>query len=147
MKIVVVPRERESGVRLRDERGDGSDDLRRIAEASQSASVGFEVCARRAETRELAGRMTRLASEARAIAESAAARVPGGVRRPSTSERMRWEWLASTAALLDGGVGGRVAEEALRHLAIAEELAANIDLDDLLGRIERLAATGRGVAA
>lgn len=139
VNVVVVPRERESGIRLRDERGDGSDDHRRIAEAAQSASLGFDVCARRAGTKELAERMTWLAGEARAIAESAAAKVPGGVRRPTTSERMRWEWLAS--------VGGRVAEESGRHLAIAEELATSLAEEDLVDRIERLAATSRAVAA
>lgn len=146
---VVIPKERESGVRLRDERRAGSiDDLRKLAEAMQSAAIGFDVCARRAGEKKVAARMTALANEARAIAEAAATKVAGGVRRPSTSERMRWEWLASTAALLDGGIEGRIADEADRHLALAEDCAARLDRDDaIVARIARLAATSRALAA
>lgn len=145
-----VPKERESGVRLRGVEAPveaSVEELRAIASATQAAYLGFEVCARRAATRDVAERMTWLADEARAIAASVGARVPGGLRRPSTSERMRWEWLASTAALLDGGAEGRLAEEASRHLLAAAELAARADEDGLLRRIERLAATSRPVAA
>lgn len=147
---VVVPSDRESGIRLREDRAaheHGSEEQRRIAAAMQSASLGFDVCARRATDRKNAERMTWLAGEARAIAELVADKVAGGVRRPTTSERMRWEWLASTAALLDGGADGRIAEEANRHLAIAEESAARIDDDEVLDRIARLAATSRAAAA
>lgn len=146
----VVPLERESGVRLRDDAHEAPhrcEHLRRIAEAAQAASIGFDVCARRACTKDLAERMTWLADEARAIAERAAAKVPGGVRRPTTSERMRWEWLASTAALIDGEADGRLAAESNRHLAIAEESAARIDDDELLDSIARLATTSRAAAA
>jgi hypothetical protein len=88
-----------------------------------------------------------LAEEARAIAQAVAARVPGGVRKPATSERMRWEWLASTAALLDGGAEGRVAGEANRHLAIAEDLAARLEDDALIDRLARHAAPSRVASA
>jgi hypothetical protein len=149
MRVVqkrVVPEDRESGIRLRGESVDDVD-LRRIAEAAQAASLGFDVCAKRAGTKELGARMTSLADEARSIAEAAAAKVPGGVRRPTTSERMRWEWLASTATLLDGGAEGRVAQESNRHLALAEASAARLDDDELLQRIEELAASSRAAAA
>lgn len=145
---VVVPKERESGVRLREDRRERSlDDLRKVAEAMQSASLGFDICARRANEKKIAERMGWLADEARAIADAAAAKVDGGVRKPSTSERMRWEWLASTAALLDGGAGGRIADEANRHVTIAEESAGRIDEDEILERIARLAASSRAAAA
>ena len=142
-----IPREPESGVRLRDVAPDDSiDGVRSVASAAQAAAVGFDVCARRARTKDVIERMTRLAIEARAHAEHAGARVPGGIRKPTTSERMRWEWLASTAALLDGGVEGRLAEEATRLLGIAAEAAERIDDDALVRRIERLAATSRAAA-
>lgn len=145
---VVIPEDRESGVRLRDDRREGSnDDLRKVAEAMQSASLGFDVCARRATEKGVAARMSRLADEARAIAEAAAAKVTGGVRKPTTSERMRWEWLASTAALLDGGVEGRIADEANRHLVLAEACAARFDDDAIIERVTRFAASSRTVAA
>lgn len=151
MQIVpkVVPQERVSGVRLCDDTHEGPhrEEHRKIAESAQAASIGFDVCARRAGTKAVAERMTWLAAEARAIAEHAAARVPGGVRGPTTSERMRWEWLASTAALLDGGTEGRLAAESSRLVAIAEESAAHIDDDVLLVRIARLATTVRAAAA
>lgn len=142
---VVVPPERESGVRLREETS--YEELRTIASAAQAASIGFDVCARRARTKEVAKRMASLAEEARAIAEAVAADVPGGLRRPTTSERMRWEWLASTAALIDGGPEGRLAEEAGRHLAIAVSSAVRVDDRELRDRIDRLAAIGRASAA
>jgi hypothetical protein len=145
MRRIAIPKEPESGVRLRED--PCADELRKIVSAAQAASIGFDVCARRASTKEISQRMRWLASEARAIAESAATRVPGGVRGPTTSERMRWEWLASTAALLDGGAEGRLADEAKRHVAIAEERAAKLDDDALLDRIAQLAATSRAVAA
>jgi hypothetical protein len=140
---VVVPRSPESGVRLRE---GSSDEHRKIAEAMQSASLGFDVCARRASAKEIAERMTLLAREARAIADVAGTKV-GGVRKPTTSERMRWEWLASTATLIDGGVEGRISDEANRHLTIAEESAGRADDDEILDRIARLAATSRSNAA
>lgn len=142
-----IPREAESGVRLRDVASeDSTDDVRSVASAAQAAAVGFHVCARRARTKAVMQRMTKLADEARALAEDAGARVPGGVRKPTTSERMRWEWLASTAALLDGGAEGRLAEEAIRLLEIAAAAAERIDDDALVRRIERLAATSRVAA-
>lgn len=142
----VIPQERESGVRLR-EGSSSVDELRKIASAAQAASIGFDVCARRAVTKASAARMTWLADQARGIAEAASTKVPGGVRRPTTSERMRWEWLASTAVRLDGGAEGRLADEANRHVAIAEELAAHLDDDALLDRIQQFAATSRALAA
>lgn len=149
---IAIPKERESGVRLRDadassEATRSTEALRAIASAAQAAYLGFEVCARRAVTKETAARMTWLADEARAIANAAGERVPGGFRKPTTSERMRWEWLASTAALLDGGAEGRVAAEASRHLMVAASSAARMDDAGLVRRIERLAATSRAAAA
>jgi hypothetical protein len=146
---VDIPPERESGIRLRDDASTSAsvDQLRAIAAAAQAAHLGFDVCARRARTKEIAQRMVCLADEARTIAETASERVPGGVRRPTTSERMRWEWLASTAALLDGGAEGRLSEEANRHLAIALAAASRADDEALMRRLERLAATSRADAA
>ena len=71
----------------------------------------------------------------------------GRSNRSTTSERMRWEWLASTAALLDGGAEGRIADEVNRHLAVAEDLASRLDDDELLDRVAQLAATSRVAAA
>jgi hypothetical protein len=154
MKIELeIPKERESGIRLRDDGAETSstagsiDDLRAIASAAQAAHLGFDVCARRARTKDTAQKMIRLAGEARAITETVSERLPEGVRRPTTSERMRWEWLASTAALLDGGAEGRLSEEANRHLTIALSAAARVEDHDLVGRLERLAATSRADAA
>jgi hypothetical protein len=150
---VDVPRDRESGVRLAAapvtrSLGPGSvDELRTLACALHASAVGFEVCARRARTQASATRMTKVAANARAIAEEASARVPGGVRRPTTSERMGWEWLASTAALLDGGAEGRLADEANRHLAIAVTCAARIDDANFSPRVGALAAEGRKMVA
>lgn len=155
---VVVPPAAESGVRLSGPSGSSdrdtiveasSDELRLIASATLAAANGFEVCGKRARTKDVALRMASLATDARALAGAIGACVPGGVRKPSTSERLRWEWLASTAALLDGGAEGRVADEANRHLTAASTAAARVDDDelrDLVARVHTLAARGRVVA-
>lgn len=146
----VVPPARESGVRLvaaRASANEDVDELRAIASAAMAAAAGFDVCARRARAEEVGERMAALAEGAKRVAEDAAAQVPGGVRKLTTSERMRWEWLASTAALLDGGAEGRVAEEANRHLAIAQGAAAHLSDEELVRRIDRLAASSRAAVA
>lgn len=129
---VVVPHDRESGVRLRGARPVAGDpeDLRAFAAAAEAAAQGLAVCARRARSREIAEQSALLGEAMRTAAERAKELVPGGVRRPTTSERLRWEWLASTGSLLDGGAERRLAGELARHLTIASEAAARLDPDD-----------------
>jgi hypothetical protein len=147
MLKLVVPPEPESGVRLSSSASaDDVDDLRAVAIALMAAATGFDVCTRRAQNPDDARRMATLAEGAKRIADDVSAQVPGGVRRPTTSERLRWEWLASTAALLDGGAEGRVAEEAQRHIALAVTAAARLSDEALVGRIDRLATSSRAAA-
>ncbi len=125
---MIVPRERESGVRLRSDAPAASpEDLRAFAAAAEAAALGLSVCARRARARDVAEEAASLAATTLADAARVKDLVPGGMRRPSTSERLRWEWLASTASLLDGGAERRLAEEIGRHLAIAADVAARLD--------------------
>lgn len=129
-----VPCERESGVRLREDRpsttGANPDDLRALATAADAASLGLAACARRARSPEVAEKTAALGESMKIVAARARELVPGGMRRASTSERLRWEWLASTASLLDGGPERRLAAEVERHLAIAADVAARLDSDD-----------------
>lgn len=149
---MLIPRERESSVRLRSERAAiDADDLRALATATDAAAQGLSVCARRAGSREVAADAAALAQTLGALAARAKERVPGGMRRASTSERLRWEWLASTAALLDGGAERRIAEEVARHLAQAETVAARLDdddgLEDASEHLRRAAVFCRSLAA
>lgn len=158
MMKVVVPNARESGVRLAAANANDAaspdldshdiDELRAIASALMTAAAGFDVCARRARTNDVATRMAALAAQTKRTADDASALVPGGVRRLSTSERLRWEWLASTAALLDGGAESRLCDEANRHVAAAVVAASRVEddsLGDVVSRVHELAAMGRVV--
>jgi hypothetical protein len=127
-----IPRERVSGVRLREAPSDASvpssaDVARVIARACHAAASGLDVTARRGGDAGVSAQLVRAAQRTRTAAEAAAALVPEGVRAPSMSERLRWEWLASTAALVDGAPERRLVEEAYRRVRDAAEAAARID--------------------
>lgn len=156
-RTTVLPPDRESGVRLRDVASpprarEREARLRAVAAAAHGAALGFGVCARREPARARADALAELADELRAIAIATAAEVPGGVRPPSTSERLRWEWLASTAALLDGGAARRLVADAGRALADAEQAASRLADDEdeeaaaIVERIRLAAVTGRTLA-
>jgi hypothetical protein len=152
----VVPLDRTSGTRLRGEAdledladGDVVSEARTIARACHEAAAGLGVCARRCVSADLAARLAEVATHAHAAAEAASALVPDGVRRPSTSERLRWEWLASTAATLDEAPERRVAEEAVRHLGLAAAAAGRAcrssssePVHALLSRVQATATAG-----
>jgi hypothetical protein len=126
-----IPDDPPSGVRLRDDAA--------FIRATQAAAVGLEIGGRRAQTRDMSERMTRLACDIRALAEG----LGTSVRRPSTSERLRWEWLASTSTVLDGGPERRIADEAVRTLEAALEDAD----EDLAPKLRRAVAQCRALVA
>lgn len=126
------------------------DALRRVAEACAAAAVGLDACAKHAHDRALAGESSELAREHRALADElagVAASLGAGARRSSTCERLRWEWLASTAGVLDGAPDTRLFTECLRtqecacHCAELAIAAASGEPARVLRRAqERLAA-------
>ncbi|MBX3188298.1 MAG: hypothetical protein KF819_14865 [Labilithrix sp.] len=109
----------------------GVEHLRRLAAACSALTAGFTASAKHARDAHVAEEALTLAEVHRALQdEIAAVGAPLGlVSRPtSTSERLRWEWLASTAAALDGAPDARMLQECARlerdALAAASALAA-----------------------
>lgn len=141
-----IPSPHESGIRLRAEGTERTSSapahprvMQTVATSLYSAACGLEICARRAHLLATSERIASLAAEARLVADRASERVPGGVRRPMMSERLRWEWIASTAAALDGAAEERLLDEVSRHLAVAVDAGAIVShravLSCLAGRV------------
>jgi len=91
-----------------------------VASALQSAAYGFELGAQKTRDEAIAVAMTREAASLRAgvelvivAAKTAGVDLEGRVRM---SDRLRWEWVASTAMMLDGRVEPRVLLECTRVL-------------------------------
>ncbi len=113
---VVAPEREPSSAPSRVSLGDA---LARIAIAAEATIVGLGVLARHARDREAetAKLASELVEELHGVASTA--RFVGDVlglalvppARRSTCERLRWEWVASTGALLDGGPAVRLRAE------------------------------------
>lgn len=106
------------------------DQLRKIAVACVEAAACYDVLAKRARTPELSGEATELALRHRATvaAVDAIAFAQGmPARRVSTCEHLRWEWFASTAAVLDGAPDMRLAREGARISRDAAAAARGLD--------------------
>lgn len=91
-----------------------------VASALQSAAYGFELGAQKTRDEASAVEMTREAASLRAGVELVVvAAKTAGVdlqARVRMSDRLRWEWVASTAMMLDGRVEPRVLLECTRVL-------------------------------
>lgn len=109
--------------------GNGAGARGTAATTCASVALGFDICARRtrdgniAVAAESAARNLRSLAEALRLAESTprAAHDTGrdaGIR-PHTGQRLRWEWLASTATLVDGRADRRLLSECATTLADA----------------------------
>jgi hypothetical protein len=125
--------------------------FRRLAAECARTALGLDACVKHARQRTNAERAAAAAAEIRTITEELAALAVGfGVElrvAEPTCERLRWEWLASTAGLLDGAPDERLFAECARaHRGACEaaevlarrmrpEAAATIrPLADRLGR-------------
>lgn len=108
---------------------------RLVASACNAASVGFELCARRTQDERIAVAAKSAASFLRSLLDAtiAAASSWGIDARPraQTRERLRWEWLASTATVVDGCPDVRLIAECARILAETDASAA-CDLGDAI---------------
>ncbi len=105
---------------------------RAIASACSAAAVGFQLCASRTEVDTIAVAARNAASFLRSLQEATVevAKALGIDARPRarTCDRLRWEWLASTAMILDGAPDERLATECARILSEVDvTFAAGID--------------------
>jgi hypothetical protein len=120
---------------------------RRIASLAASLATGASVWAKHASDVAIASEARAIADEQRVAAEEA--RAVAAASRPGvrTCERLRWEWLLSTAVLLDGGAGPRLRTECLRLIDEAERaaciLARSAGPSPRIVRIRALLATSR----
>jgi len=101
---------------------------RSIATACNAAAVGFELCARRTQDATIAVAAQNAAAHLRSLfhvtIEAAAAKGIDARPRARTCDRLRWEWLASTATVLDGVPEGRLLAECARLLAAVDAAGA-----------------------
>ena len=99
-----------------------------VASACNAASVGFDLCARRTQDERIAVAAKSAARFLRSLLDAtiAAASTWGIDARPRarTCERLRWEWLASTATVVDGCPDVRLIAECARILAETDTSAA-----------------------
>lgn len=108
----------------------------RLASGCAQLAAGFDACARHARDAQISEPARRFVEQIRATAAQAAClRAPDGKRGPRTSERLRWEWLASTATSIDGAPDARLVAECLRVARSASEDVAA--LQRALGRDPR----------
>ena len=104
---------------------------RAITASCSAAIAGFELCVHRTGDATLAVAAGSAAAFLRVLREAtiAAAETHGidAEARSRTCERLRWEWLASTATVVDGVPDGRLLSECARILANALESATRVD--------------------
>jgi hypothetical protein len=110
--------------------------MTRLALASSNLALGYAVTARHAHDEHLAAECTALADLHRMVARDLATLVAlSGARPPRVTstcgERLRWEWLASSARLIDGTAEGRLLAECAR---------IQRETDDAVAVVERSAA-------
>jgi hypothetical protein len=124
-----------------------SEQLRRIAFACTEAAACYAVLAKRARCARLGGEAMELALRHRdsIAAVDALARARGlAAHRVSTCERLRWEWFASTAALLDGAPDVRLAREGVRVTREAASAARGLD-SNLRGELDACLDAALGI--
>ncbi len=92
-----------------------------IASACAACVAGLELCARRTRDEKIAVAARDAAGSLRSLQEAtiaaAAARGVDARPRARTCDRLRWEWLASTATVVDGSADARLLSECARILA------------------------------
>jgi len=101
--------------------------LRGLAAKCATVAAGLDTCVKYAHERAVREGAAALSPAYRRV-EAEVNRILASVgspaaRRGATSERLRWEWLASTGALLDGVPDRRLLVECVRHQREALDLA------------------------
>ncbi|MDF2696017.1 MAG: hypothetical protein K0S65_4400 [Labilithrix sp.] len=122
-----------------------------IVSACSGAAVGFDLCAQRTkdETIAVAARSAAVFLRALVDATVEAAWFHGLDVRPRTrmGDRLRWEWLASTATVVDGGAESRLFSECARMLASVDPTDATPLGDELTARFRVATAEAFSLAS
>ncbi|MBX3205034.1 MAG: hypothetical protein KF764_08185 [Labilithrix sp.] len=122
-----------------------------IVSACSAAAAGFDLCARRADDETIAVAARSAASFLRALLDATVAVARGhGVEvrpRARTCERLRWEWLASTATVLDGSPSGRLLSECARILSEVHPSDGRGLGDEITARLRVASAEAYSLAA
>jgi hypothetical protein len=100
-----------------------------MASACKAAIVGYELCADRSNVATIAVAARNAATNLRTLLDL----LPAD-SRARTGDRLRWEWLASTATVLDGAADARLLAECARILSRARPTEAEVDDPELVGR-------------
>jgi hypothetical protein len=120
--------------------------------AFSTAAIGFELLSRRTRDASVAVAVESAAHHLRSLLDvavtAAAHRGIDARPRARTKDRLRWEWLASTAVVVDGESDRRLLSECARILGEAvhsvekerEDGAPRVDLEDALDTRLRLAS-------
>jgi hypothetical protein len=122
-----------------------------MTSACSAAAVGFELCALRTRDETISVAAKNAAAFLRSLggATENAARAKGIDARPRsrTCDRLRWEWLASTATVLDGSPDGRLASECARLLSeVDADSVANLG-DEIAARFRVATAEAHSLAS
>lgn len=127
-----------------------TEQAQRLAAACAAMSAGFRACAKYTRNEALAESVTAMALEQESLADAVdrigAALGVSPRRTTGMSESLRWEWLASTATLLDGSSDVRVLAECMRWMRAACDAARGLELVSSHGAWE-LSSDVRTVAA
>ncbi len=121
-----------------------------ITAACSAAIAGFELCASR-------GRDSRIAVAAKNASEALRVLFASVITaaddlgidahpRRRTCDRLRWEWLASTATVIDGHPEGRLLSECARVLSAVVATHPDILGDEIAGRIRAASAEAHSLA-
>jgi hypothetical protein len=115
-----------------------------VTSACAAAATGFELCARRTGDEMIGVAARSAASHLRALVEGAvlAAAACGidATPRSRTCERLRWEWLASTAMVVDGDADYRLFSECARILTEVLDVGRLSAIDEAIGARLRVAS-------
>lgn len=126
-----------------------AEQAQRLATACTAMAAGFRACAKHTRNEALAESALTMALEQESLAGEVVrigAALGVSLRRTSgMSESLRWEWLASTATLLDGSSDVRVLAECLRWMRAACDAARGLELVSSHGAWE-LSSNVRAVA-
>ncbi|HVH45686.1 MAG TPA: hypothetical protein VM925_25200 [Labilithrix sp.] len=119
--------------------------------ACGAAAVGFELCARRTQDHTIAVAARSAAAFLRqlcsAVLVASADRGISARSRGRTGDRLRWEWLASTATILDGKPDHRLLSECARILGGVDVESAKALGDGVIGRYRLALAEARSLAS
>ncbi len=151
-KLLARTRSRWAGSKQRAVRASRARASRELAETAiaitstcNAAIAGFELCARRTHDVTIAVAATSAADFLRVLVEAtiaaAAERGIDAVARARTGDRLRWEWLASTATVVDGTSDARLLGEGARLVPETVTAAVNVgELGESIGARLRVAS-------